>query len=66
MRLVKIFKNVENNLWTLEEEINKWIEETGASVISVTGNIAPQTDDPHGQAFSASDILLVVLYERSD
>ncbi len=65
MRLVKIFKSIENEMSTMEKEINTWIQESGAQVISVTGNISPQTHGPGGHAFSSSDILVVVLYEPS-
>ncbi|MBM4090308.1 MAG: hypothetical protein FJ276_12925 [Planctomycetes bacterium] len=63
MRLVKIFKSVENELSTMEQEINTWAKGTGSTIISVTGNIAPQTRSTASQGFSASDVLLVVLYE---
>ncbi len=63
MRLVKIFKTIESELWTVEKEINTWIEESGVNVIQISGNIAPQTGTGVGQGFSASDILLIVLYE---
>jgi len=63
MRQVKIFKSIESELWTMEKEINTWAEEAGAKIISVTGNIAPQTGNGPSQGFSASDVLIVVLYE---
>ena len=63
MRLVKIFKSIESELWTMEKEINSWIEESGVQVVAVTGNIAPQSGSAAGHGFSASDILIVVLYE---
>lgn len=66
MRLVKIFKTIESELWTMEKEINSWIKESGAHVINITGNIAPQTGSSVGQGFSASDILLIVTYEPSE
>jgi hypothetical protein len=64
MRFVKIFKGIENDLWGLEEEINQWIQDEGVSVVDIIGNIAPQGEGVQGQGFSASDVLLVVLYER--
>lgn len=66
MRHVKIFKSIESELWTMEKEINTWIEEVGANIVSVTGNIAPQTGNGPAQGFSASDVLIVVLYETAD
>lgn len=66
MRLVKIFKSVESELWTMEAEINTWIQESGAHVVNVTGNIAPQTSSSVGQGFSASDVLLIVTYEPGE
>ena len=65
MRQVKIFKSIESELWSLEEEINTWIKEHGAKVVSVTGNIAPQSGGGGvGQGtFSASDVLVIVTYE---
>ena len=64
MRRVKLFKGVEAELASLESEINDWLESTGFEVVSISGNIAPQThfsDSP--ESFSTSDILLVVTYE---
>jgi len=66
MRLVKIFKTIESELWTMETEINNWIEESGSNVISVTGNIAPQTGNTPMQGFSASDVLVIVVYEPKE
>ncbi len=63
MRRVKIFKSIESELWTMEKEINTWLEESGSQVVSVTGNIAPQSGGTAGHGFSASDILIVVVYE---
>jgi len=66
MQKVKLFKSIESELLNMEKEINDWIESTGAKVISVTGNIAPQTGSGAGAplgSFSASDVLVVVMYE---
>jgi hypothetical protein len=47
--------------------MNAWIEESGARLISVTGNIAPQTGNvQQAGAFAASDVLIVVMYEVGD
>ncbi len=67
MQQIKLFKTIESELHTLEDEINAWIKTTRARIISVTGNIAPQTSHTqHVGAFSASDVLVVVLYEAGD
>ena len=70
MQQVKLFKGVETGVDTLEQELNAWLEESGAKVIQITGNIAPQSVAPDSRggalgasAFAASDILIVVLYE---
>ncbi len=64
---VKIFECRENEVGDLEAEINKWLAETGANVISITGNIAPQSPVSHPKSVaSPSDVLLVVLYEPSE
>ncbi len=65
MPKVKLFKSIESELLNMENEINEWIKATGARVISVTGNIAPQSGSgsaPLG-SFSASDVLIVIMYE---
>ena len=68
MQRVKIFKGVENELPELEQQINSWLVETGARVLHVFGNIAPQTMPAdvkgHGLSkseFAPSDVLVVVL-----
>ena len=66
MKKVKIFKSIESELTSLEDEINSWLAANGASLVSVTGNIAPQTQGATttmGGAFSASDVLVIVVYE---
>lgn len=61
MTQVKIFKSVENELSSMEKEINAWIQEHKARVLTVTGNISPQNGGTDG--FSASDVLIILLYE---
>lgn len=64
MQKIKLFKSIESELVQLETEINTWIATTGAKVLSMTGNIAPQTGgQSHMGTFSASDVLVVILYE---
>ena len=67
MQQIKIFKGVESELEDLEEQINQWLASSGGKLISVTGNIAPQT--PHSnslESFPVSDILVIVTYEKSN
>lgn len=71
MQQIKLFKGIEHELKALEEEINVWLVESQAEVLSITGNIAPQTASTkpdasgltHGE-FPPSDVLIVVLYKR--
>ncbi len=73
MQQVKIFKTVESNAGSLENEVNAWIRDSGVRVVSVTGNIAPQSEasgpssSALGQArFAPSDVVLIVLYETGE
>ena len=72
MQQVKLFKSVENEVETLEKEINEWLSRSGARVVSLTGNIAPQSMKPDGggglgkSSFAPSDVLVVVLYETAN
>ena len=70
MQQVKIFKTIEAEVSELEAEVNAWIQETGAKILSISGNIAPQSGAGEGKVtalggsqFASSDVLLVVLYE---
>ncbi len=69
MQQVKLFKSVENQVDALEKEINDWLSRSGAKVISLTGNIAPQSTKLESgsglgkSTFAPSDVLVVVLYE---
>ena len=68
MQQIKIFKSIESNVSDLERDINAWLKESGARVVNVFGNIAPQTiSDPEkargSRGFSASDVLIALLYE---
>ena len=66
MQQVKLFKSVEAEVSTLEKEANAWIRDSGVRVISITGNIAPQSGNPGGTGktgYVPSDLFLIVLYE---
>jgi len=63
MRQIKIFKTSETELWNLEKEINAWAQETGSKIVQIAGNISPQTGAGLSHGFSASEILVIVLYE---
>ncbi len=63
MQKVKFFKSIESELGSLEKEINAWIAQTKAKIISINGNIAPQTGQTAMGTFSASDIFVVIMYE---
>ena len=71
MQQVKIFKALEGETAQLEKQVNAWLTESGARVLQITGNIAPQGRSIDSKASSissspyvASDILLIVLYEK--
>lgn len=70
MQQVKLFKGLESDLSSLEGEVNAWLRQTGVRVLSITGNIAPQTEKPGAAAgglgksqFAPSDVILILLYE---
>ena len=64
MRLVKIFASKENEVKSLEADINKWVEQTGVHLVSVNGNIAPQSQVSYpNKKPDPSDVLVVVVYE---
>ena len=66
MQKIKIFKNIESEIALLEEEINEWLTESGARVVQMTGNIAPQTPSNTGMggsSFSSSDVLVLIVYD---
>ena len=72
MHQIKLFKSIETNITDLESQINDWLAKSGAHVIQIFGNIAPQTGlvdqtsagyitkSPHGP----SDVLVAILYEK--
>lgn len=72
MQQVKLFKGVENEIGSLEKDINDWLSRSAAKVVSLTGNIAPQSVKPDGGgglgkgSFSPSDVLVIVLYETGN
>lgn len=62
---VKLFKGVDSELPELERQINRWIRKSGARVLSISGNIAPQTSTSERgmNSFAASDVLMIVHVE---
>jgi hypothetical protein len=68
MQQIKLFKGTENDVDGLEKEVNAWIRSSGVKVLSVMGNIAPQSEggDATGlgkSGFPPSDVILIVLYD---
>lgn len=71
MNQIKIFKGLENDLSTLEQDVNSWLAESDVRILNVFGNIAPQSMQPqaHGGGLSTtdfvpSDVMLVVVYDK--
>jgi hypothetical protein len=71
MQQIKIFKSLEFDFEEMEHNINVWLAKTGAKVLSITGNIAPQGDATGRSAagggsagLTQSDVILFVLYEK--
>lgn len=75
MQRIKIFKGLESDLAGLENEVNQWLADSGARVVNLFGNIAPQTlgagapEKAVGtyitkSPYAPSDVLLVMLYEQ--
>jgi|TARA_B100000446_G_scaffold174443_1_gene184294 hypothetical protein len=72
MQRIKLFKGLETEVEALEQQVNAWVESEGAKIIQVTGNIATQSYNPAAKSGSslqsnvaaASDVLIVVLYEK--
>lgn len=77
MLQVKLFSGQEDAKAELEAEVNTWIAESGAEIVSIAGNMSPQTLLPTTDAnstlsgsgsparrFAPSDILVVVTYNK--
>lgn len=79
MQQIKLFVGREDHTRDLEAEVNHWIVESGATILSISGNIAPQSVLPtkggggganlsatgtHTRRFAPSDILVIVTYEK--
>ena len=73
MQRVKLFTGLENEVQAVEDAINAWLEESGAKVLSMSGNIAPQSQLKSKSpgiavervAFAPSDVFVLVLYESA-
>ncbi len=72
MHQIKLFVDIESNVESLEDRINQWLKESGAKVVNVFGNIAPQTvtKDQSGTSlgerrFSSSDMFVAIVYETA-
>ncbi len=65
MQKIKLFKGIVNELETLEQDVNSWIADSHCELISLTGNIAPQTHTGETGlgTFPSSDVLVIVVYE---
>ena len=73
MQQVKLFIGVEDQLGTLEREVNTWIRDNDIKIHDIKGNIAPQTLSKEattlagtGRSFRPSDVFIMVIYEAND
>lgn len=71
MHQVKIFKGIESETAHLEKQVNDFLAKENVRVVSIVGNIAPQTqpaNDPSGSIratpWPPSDIVIIVHYEK--
>jgi hypothetical protein len=71
MNQIKIFKGLENDLKSLEQDLNAWLAESDVRVLQIFGNMSPQTIQPRAVGgglsttdFAPSDVMLVVLYDK--
>ncbi|MES1213285.1 MAG: hypothetical protein ABUL64_01745 [Singulisphaera sp.] len=71
MQQIKIFKGIENDLSTLEADVNSWLAEAEVDVIHIFGNIAPQSGATATKSgslshteYPPSDVLLIVHYRK--
>ena len=72
MQQIKLFVDIESNIESMEERINRWLTESNARIVNVFGNIAPQTVTPEAKSsalgerkFSSSDVFVAIVYEQS-
>lgn len=78
MQQIKLFVGREDHTGDLENEVNAWIAESGVTILSIAGNISPQSVLPskeassnlsasgtHTRRFAPSDILVIVTYEKA-
>jgi hypothetical protein len=70
MQQIKLFVGTESEVRTLEDEANAWLRESGAEVVQMFGNIAPQTmahvvtkTESTGRRYQPSDLFLAIVYE---
>lgn len=71
-----MFMGLEGETNALSKEINDWIRQSGANVLQISGNIAPQSSGGSGLGGGLpgtslasgrvpSDVLVIVLYEEN-
>ena len=72
MQQIKMFRGIESDLPRLEGQMNQWLAETGARVVQMSANLAPQSPalgsrpaSPSLMTHAPSEVLVVVLYEKS-
>lgn len=71
MHQIKLFKGLETDLPGLEKQMNEWLAESGARVVNMFGNLAPQKDETQPDATGVShslylpaNIFIAVLYDK--
>lgn len=67
MQQIKLFKSVETEIEDMEKDINSWLASNDINVVSIVGNVSPQTpgraSSDGGRRFDPSDLFIAILYE---
>ncbi len=65
MQQIKMFKSVDTEIAEMERQINRWMRKSGARILSVNGNLAPQSGGGGGplNSFAAGDVFVIIHYE---
>lgn len=79
MQQIKLFIGREDHTKELEDEVNAWIAEAGVEILSIAGNLSPQSVLPGAggsstssglgntgttRRFAQSDIMILVTYKK--
>ncbi|CAG0950590.1 hypothetical protein PHYC_00179 [Phycisphaerales bacterium] len=76
MQQIKLFSGSEDQMGSVERDVNDWLRASGARIVNIFGNMSPQSVlsgesrqkvsmESGSRRFAPSDVFVCIVYEKA-